>query len=275
LSKELNDAFKSYCEYRSIDIGLDLGVLVLATGAWPLQAPATPFSLPTELQLCSTAFERFYTTRFDGRKISWLHHLSKGEVKTNYTTTNKGGYTLQGSGYQIGVLLQFNQTDAFTFKDLHVATQLNENVLAATLRTLLKTKVLLSYPKVDDPDKDAVDSATLSFSLNTLYKSPKGRMKVNINVPVKSEAQVEKGGPDDTMSHVVEERKLLMQAAIVRIMKARKKLRHMHLISEVVEQLQSRFKPQIPLIKKCIDILIEKEYLERVKTEKDMYSYIA
>jgi len=236
--------------------------------------------IPRELEVVTQTFEKFYLDQHSGKKLTWLHNLAKGEVKTNYTTTNKIGYTLQGSGYQIGVLLHFNQNPELTMKDLVSATQIADNQLTQILRSLVKTKVLNCDELKDGSNIDP----GFKFSLNKGYKAPGGKVKVNINVPMKAEEGAGGGGggggadkdvDSKQMAEILEERKLLMQAAIVRIMKARKKLKHNELITEVVDQLKSRFKPQIPLIKKCIDMLIEKEYLERVKGEKDMYSYLA
>ncbi len=65
------------------------------------------------------------------------------------------------------------------------------------------------------------------------------------------------------------------QATIVRIMKDRKILLHKDLIREVSSLAKTRFDPPIILIKKCIETLIEKEYLKRTENSTAEYSYVA
>jgi cullin 3 len=57
--------------------------------------------------------------------------------------------------------------------------------------------------------------------------------------------------------------------------RARKQLRHTELTTEVIKQLASRFKPEISLIKKRIEDLLVREYLERVDGETGAYRYLA
>lgn len=66
-----------------------------------------------------------------------------------------------------------------------------------------------------------------------------------------------------------------IDAAIVRIMKARKRLEHQQLVAEVFKQLQARFHPEAIEIKRRIENLIEREYLERDQDDKRVYQYVA
>jgi len=52
------------------------------------------------------------------------------------------------------------------------------------------------------------------------------------------------------LKKINEERKWVLDAVIVRIMKMRKKLEHRQLVLETTEQLQSRFMPSPEMIKK-------------------------
>jgi len=65
-----------------------------------------------------------------------------------------------------------------------------------------------------------------------------------------------------------------VEAAIVKLLKARKSMNHNEIISEVLIML-STFKPTTWMIKERIAHLIQREYIERDKDDNNLYHYNA
>ncbi|CAG8591675.1 15309_t:CDS:10, partial [Racocetra persica] len=222
---------------------IDFSFLVLNTACWPLQQLKTDFIMPEEFKEIFQQFKTFYQNQYSGRKLNLLFHLSKGELKTNYC---KKAYTFVASTYQMGILLQYNKKMSYTFEELKQKTDLNECVLIDHLEVLVETKILeiSNGTKVGDP--------LSCYKLNMDFESKKIRIQLNVQ---------SKSDRNNESQMIAEDRMLLIQAAIHRIVKYRKKLMHVVLVNEVIAEISHRFKPGIPEIKKCIDFMKEKEYI--------------
>ncbi|KAJ7127630.1 Cullin [Mycena epipterygia] len=254
LSKDLTDSFKERMTQNHDDMDIAFSIMVLGTNFWPLAPPTHDFLLPPELLPTFERFTRYYQTKHSGRKLTWLHNYSKNELRTNYTNQK---YILMTSAYQAAVLLQYNRNDTLSLAELQEATKISVEILGQVLGLLVKAKVLVN----DEKDQ---------YDLNPNFKSKK--IRVNLNLPIKAEVKAESS---DVLKAVDEDRKYVIQATIVRIMKARKTMKNQALIQEVISQISQRFAPKIPDIKKAIETLLEKEYIERVDGSKDTFAYVA
>ena len=87
--------------------------------------------------------------------------------------------------------------------------------------------------------------------------------------------RTERKEDDEEKKAIEQQRNHMIDAAIVRIMKIRKTLKHQQLVLEVIQQLNARFKPHPRSITKRLEALIEQEYLRRDEQERDSYNYLA
>ncbi|XP_031636613.1 cullin-1-like [Contarinia nasturtii] len=260
ISKDLNDKFKARTKSSDVPSEVDFSIQVLSSGSWPF-SQSFDFPLPPELERSVQNFNNFYADVHSGRKLVWLYNMCKGEIVTNCFTNR---YTLQASACQMAVLLQFNEQTSITVQQLGENTGIAQEKLLKILQIFLKTKLFTCSDDESSLNGESVIELFLAFENK--------KSRININIPLKIELKIE---DEATHKHIEEDRTLLIQAAIVRIMKMRKILDHQRLVSEVLTQLSTRFMPKVPVIKKCIDILIDKEYIERQETDKHSYKYLA
>ncbi|KAK4536609.1 hypothetical protein CDCA_CDCA09G2634 [Cyanidium caldarium] len=234
---------------------------VLTQAYWPC-GPPLAIKLPESLQRCQDAFARFYLSKHSGRRLAWHSAMSTCELRARFP---RGEKTLSVSLHQALVLLQFNDADALPYTAIREHTGIfDDRELKRTLQSLAcgKARVLQKEPRgrdVHDTDR---------FAFHTDFTDP--HYRIRINQIQSKESQEEQR---NTSERVFQDRQYQIDAAIVRIMKARRRLSHAQLIGELYAQLPFPHKPAD--LKRRIESLIQREYLARDDANPNAYRYVA
>ncbi|XP_051513802.1 cullin-4B isoform X1 [Myxocyprinus asiaticus] len=260
LSKDIMVQFKQHIQCQNIPGNIELTVNILTMGYWPTYVPME-VHLPPEMVRLQEIFKTFYLGKHSGRKLQWQSTLGHCVLKAEF---KEGKKELQVSLFQTLVLLMFNEGEEFSLEDIKLATGIEDSELRRTLQSLAcgKARVLTKTPKskdVEDGDK---------FSCNDDFKHKLFRIKIN---QIQMKETVEEQA--STTERVFQDRQYQIDAAIVRIMKMRKTLSHNLLVSEVYNQLKFPVKPAD--LKKRIESLIDRDYMERDKENPNQYNYVA
>lgn len=267
--KDMNLSRESVASFNSTKVGseyfrkVELHVNILSQAAWP-SYPETPVTIPSAHAQHLEAFAKFYTSKHQGRKLTWRHALSHCVLVADF---ENGRRELSLSAFQAVVLLAFNEVPGvgtLRYRDLKTATGLSDPELKRTLQSLAcgKMRVLLKSPKGRDV------FGTDKFQVNAGFTAQQYRVKIN-QIQLKETKEEIK----ETHERVEMDRKYETQAAIVRIMKSRRTIKHVELIQQTIEQTKERGNLDVTSIKQNIEKLIEKDYMER--GEGDTYLYVA
>jgi cullin 1 len=237
---------------------MEFGVTVLTTGFWPTYK-FTELALPEECVRCVSTFKEFYEKKLQHRKLTWIYGLGQVSMKGNFSSKP---IELNINLFQAAILLLFNEQGSLKYTEIRDRLGLPDEDMARNLHSLscAKYKLLLKEPENKSINQEDV------FTYNEKFTDRMRRIKIplpQIDDKKKVEADVDK------------DRRYAIDAAIVRTMKSRKVLPHQQLVLEVVQQLTKMFKPDFKIIKKRIEDLIARDYLERDKDNPNVFKYMA
>ncbi|KAL5526570.1 hypothetical protein ACEPAF_8294 [Sanghuangporus sanghuang] len=269
VSADTMEAYKKHVS-KNTSPEIEMSVTILTSNAWPsaMTSQSPTCILPNNMQSSANHFQMFYLSRHTGRKLTWQLSLGNFDMKVSFRSRK---HDLNVSTLALVILLLFEDLgdgEFLSYEEIQSATNIPELELKRQLQSLAcaKFKVLKKHPPSRDINQDD------SFSFNVDFSAPVQRIKINtISAATRIETPEER---KETLDRVDEERKHQTDACIVRVMKNRKHMSHNDLINEVTRQLASRFSPQPLGIKKRIESLIEREYLERCEDKKS-YNYLA
>lgn len=246
----------------------NFAVSVLKVGYWPtfVDVAVTP---PEAVHGATRHFVEYYARLESKKRLTWVYTQGNATIRAVFA----GGAwkQLNVTTLQMCLLLAFNSSDEWSFSDLASQTGMELEVLKRVAHPLhLKASGSSAGKKKKSQNvlEKVIGTGGAGDKLRInegLAKHPARRLAY----PAPTLA------PSKARERVDVDRRFCIDAAIVRIMKARRTLTHTELMSEVLSQLTS-FRAVPKAVKERIEDLIHRDYLARnAGAQPASYSYLA
>jgi len=270
-------------------------VQVLNESHWPISGSQKfPLLLGKELLNCQGKFQEFYDKSTEKRRLQWLYNYGTVTLAGRFTNS-KLPIQLILTPLQASILMCFNETPKLSFEELLTAlwptqgasgrtmltsSQSNGGIHDMSLEEILKFGIeplvyfkykVIAKESDPDPKKESVKKGDV-FLLRE--KIPAKKLPRKIQFPPGSAKQTQKESNQDH-ELVMKQREFEVEAAMVRVMKARNRLDWNQLQVEIINILKERFSPDAKMLKKRLESLIDRKFFDRDENDPKILIYVS
>jgi len=280
--RNLNQRYKDSMEKMGNQSKVQIEVKVLTCGMWPISANMNKKNdnnyaqVPSKMREAFEQFKAFYLKSHENRRLTLMPEQGTGELKFTPNNPSRGKriYTLCLNSTAMYILYQFNENSCYSVEELRKRLEgVPEKALKVALLGLTNPKqMILKRVQIQDQTEGKTQVMNSDrFEVNDDFQSKQLKIRVMLQKMRIEDAEASR----ETKAKVEDDRRYEIEAAAVRIMKARQKLSHNNLHVEIIDTVKQRFKPSVKAIKTAIEHLLDKEYLKRSADNAQTYEYVA
>jgi hypothetical protein len=274
--KDHKDSFKKWFSEQKTTIQTDIAPRIITRGAWPQSYRSSAqegFKFPPKVVEYISFVEKWFQIKIKpDAMLMWIPQFAKSDLKFGKYT-----FVLMGDQF-LSILFVYNQpnflANGTTIQNLKEICQMDNKHFNKYFVSLLRNKILVGERAISNQELQQELDPALIIKLNKNYSNKKTRIVIMAeDSKTKKSSSEESSGEDKKL--IEQDRLIKIQASMVRIMKSRKSLTFQELQPEVINDLKIFFIPQPVLMKRAMELLIEKEYLQRDPKQASTLHYKA
>ena len=256
-SQEMSQLFKEKKgkeKDKEEDINIPINYFVLSNYTWPIDKLVSGEICNFDIGKSQKKFFEFYHKKNSGKSLFWHLPFCFGEIEMDLNDS-KNTIKIIGNGVHIAILKCFNKSQiSLSLKDIMKKTKLEKDVINKYIKKIV-SKNILKYEN---------DVYVVNFFVNKEENS-------NEIMLIDYDEQEDEKGIEENEEKSIEERKFVIDAYIMKILKQKKVMKKSELITTVNEKMPFDEKEEI--INKRIDQLINNRYITKDEEDPSIIKY--
>ena len=253
MSQSFNDLQKKEKENNN-DINIPINYFVLSNYTWQIDKLISGEIQNFDINKKEKKFFEFYRKKNSGKSLFWHLPYCFGEIEMK-TKDDLSPIKIIGNGVHIAILKCFTKSIlSLSLKDIIKKTKIEKEIIQKNIKKLVNKNIL----KYED------NTYVINLFLNK-------NEDINEILLIDYDEQEEENNNEENEDKGVEERKWVIEAYIMKILKQKKAMKKKELIATVNEKMPFEEKEEI--INKRIEQLINNRYLSKDNDDPSLIKY--